>query len=293
MNKEMDWDHLRIFLTAMRTGSFRKAAEKLGVNHGTVHRAISALETDLGTRIFDRTTSGLQLTQSGETLIAPAEEMETQADNISRKISGLDMVPSGTIRLSLPPALSHGLLSDMLCGFSKVYPEISVRAIATNRVSDLRRLEADISLRVAMNVDEDVLGRKLVRFVQAIYASPTYLEQHPDLMSNGGQEANWIAWNDRHDWVSDSAFPKAVVRHVLPEVSMQIEAAAQGLGLIKIPNFIGDVDPRLVRVPGTQLHPGYYIWLLYHGDLRRVSRVRAFVDFAVDYFARNRRNFTE
>lgn len=92
MAKDLDWDHLRIFLTTMRTGSFRKAAEKLGVNHGTVHRAISALETDLGTRIFDRTTSGLQLTQSGETLIEPAEEMESQANNISRKISGLDLV---------------------------------------------------------------------------------------------------------------------------------------------------------------------------------------------------------
>lgn len=293
MSKQMDWDHLRIFLTTMRTGSFRKAAEKLGVNHGTVHRAISALETDLGTRIFDRTTSGLQLTQSGETLISPAEEMEAQANNISRKISGLDLVPSGTIRLSLPPALSHGMLSDLLSGFSKSYPEISVRAIATNRVSDLRRLEADISLRVAMNVDEDVLGRKLVKFVQAVYASPAYLEEHPDLMSNGGEGANWIAWGERHDWVSTSAFPKAVVRHIMPEVSMQIEAAAHGLGLIRIPTFIGDVDPRLVRVPGLQLHPGYYIWLLYHGDLRRVSRVRAFVDFTIDYFARNRSMFTE
>lgn len=292
MAKDLDWDHLRIFLTTMRTGSFRKAAEKLGVNHGTVHRAISALETDLGTRIFDRTTSGLQLTQSGETLIEPAEEMESQANNISRKISGLDLVPSGTIRLSLPPALSHGLLTDMLIGFSKAYPEISVRAISTNKVSDLKRLETDISLRVAMNVDEDVLGRKLVKFVQAVYAAPSYLEANPGLSENGGEGAHWIAWNDQHDWVANSPFPKARVRHVLPEVSMQIEAAAQGLGLIKVPAFNGDADPRLVRVPGVPVQPGYNIWLLYHGDLRRVSRVRAFVDFAFEYFASNRELFT-
>lgn len=292
MKRDLDWDHLRTFLMAMRTGSFRKAAEKLGVNHGTVHRAISALEADLGTRLFDRTTSGLQLTQSGEALIAPAEEMEAQANTISRKISGLDLVPSGTIRLSLPPVMSHELLSHMLCEFSKSYPEISVRTISTNRVSNLQKLEADISLRIALNVDEDLLGRKLIKFVQAVYASPDYLARHPNLLDDDGDGTHWIAWNDAHDWVATSPFPKAKVRHVLPEVSMQIEAAAQGLGLIKVPAFAGDADPRIIRVPGVPLQSGYNIWLLYHGDLRRVARVRAFVDFAIDYFARHKTRFT-
>lgn len=293
MKRELDWDHLRTFLVAVRTGSFRQAAEKLGVNHGTVHRAISALEKDLGTRVFDRTTSGLQLTQSGEALIEPAEEMEAQANTITRKLSGLDLVPSGPVRLSLPPAMSHGLLSDMLSGFTLRYPEISVQCISTNRVSDLQKLETDISLRVARNVDEDVLGRKIVTFVQAVFASPDYLELHPDIVVSGGEGAHWIAWSNHHDWIADSPFPKAKARHILPEVSMQIEAAAKDLGLIRVPAFAGDADPRLVRVPGVPLQPGYPIWLLYHRDLRRVARVRAFVDFAIDYFARNERLFTE
>nr|WP_319384049.1 LysR family transcriptional regulator [uncultured Roseibium sp.] len=293
MKPDLDWDHVRTFLAAVRCGSFRQAAEKLGVNHGTVHRAISALETSLGTRVFDRTTSGLQLTQSGEALIEPAEEMETQANTITRKLSGLDMEPAGTVRLSLPPALSHGLLSDMLFEFSERFPEISVRTISTNRVSDLQRLETDISLRVARNVDEDVLGRKLLTFVQAVYASPGYLQKHEDLLATGGEGAHWIAWSELQDWVADSPFPNATVRHVLPEVSMQIEAAAKQLGLIKVPAFTGDADPRLVRVPGVPLQPGYPIWLLYHRDLRRVARVRAFVDFAVAYFSRNEWRFSE
>lgn len=292
MKKDLDWDHLRIFLASVRTGSFRKAAERLAVNHGTVHRAISALETDLGTRLFDRTSSGLQLTQPGETLVAPAEEMETQANTITRKLTGLDMVPSGTIRLSLPPAFSHGLLSDMLLEFAEHYPEITVRAISTNRVSDLLRLEADISLRVATNVDDDVFGRKLIRFVQAVYASPDYLERHESLVEKNGEGAHWITWGDNHDWIAQSPFPKAKVRHVLPEVSMQIEAAAKGLGLIKVPAFAGDADPRILRVPSLPVLPGYNLWLLYHGDLRRVARIRAFVDFTTAYFDRNKHLFT-
>lgn len=293
MNREMDWDHLRTFLVAVRTGSFRRAAEKLGVNHGTVHRAISALERDLGTRVFDRTTSGLQLTQSGEALVEPAEEMESQASAITRKLSGLDLVPSGPVRLSLPPAMSHGLLSDMLLEFSQIYPEISVHTISTNRVSDLQKLETDISLRIARNVDEDVLGRRILTYVQAVFASPDYLKRHRDCLRAEGEGANWIAWSSYQDWVAQSPFPKAKVRHILPEVSMQIEAAAKHLGLIMIPAFAGDADPRIARVPGVPLQSGYPMWLLYHRDLRRVARVRAFVDFAMDFFARNNQLFTE
>lgn len=180
----------------------------------------------------------------------------------------------------------------MLLEFAKRYPEITVRAISTNRVSDLLRLEADISLRVATNVDDDVFGRKLIRFVQAVYASPDYLERHESLVEKNGEGAHWITWGDNHDWIAQSPFPKAKVRHVLPEVSMQIEAAAKGLGLIKVPAFAGDADPRILRVPSLPVLPGYNLWLLYHGDLRRVARIRAFVDFTTAYFDRNKHLFT-
>jgi DNA-binding transcriptional LysR family regulator len=293
MNMSFDWDHLRIFLTTMRSGSFRGAAELLGVNHGTVQRAISSLESDLGTRVFDRTTGGLRLTQPGEALIEHAEEMERQADTVSRKLTGLDQVPSGVVRLSLPPALSHGLLTDLLDGFSELYPDIMIHVISTNRKSDLTKLEADVSLRVALQVDEDVVGRKLTRFVSAVFATPEYLRTHPDLHETGGAGAHWVGWNSDFGWVRSSAFPNAKPRHVLPEVSMQIEAAVKGLGMIYIPAFVGDADKRLVRIPGLEPDPAYFIWLLFHRDLRRVARVRAFADHVVSYISRNRTMFTQ
>ncbi|MEP1934210.1 MAG: LysR family transcriptional regulator [Roseibium sp.] len=291
MKNNVDWDHLRIFLAAERGGSFRKAAEKLGVNHGTVHRAIKSLETTLGARVFDRTASGLKLTQSGETLLPPAEEMELQVDAAARKLTGLDLTPSGNIRFSLPPAFSHGLLTDILAGFQEGYPDIKVEVISTNRVTDLKRFEADVSMRVSPAVDEDLFGRKLIKFVQAAFASPSYLKSHPDLLETQGADAHWIAWSNKTDWIASSPLPRAAVRHIMPEVSMQLEAAAGGLGIAKVPAFIGDVDPRLVRVPGIPLMSGHQIWLLYHGDLRRVARVRAFVDYIVAYFAKNKNKF--
>lgn len=284
----MDWDQLRIFLAATRAGSLRGASEQLGVNHATVNRAIRALEATLNTRLFDRSAEGLSLTQSGEALVAPAEEMERQAYQITRRISGRDADPTGTIRLSISPSLAHGFLAPILRSFTSAYPDINVHVAATNRRADLNRHEADISVRVADAVDDDVVGRRVLKFVQCVYASPGYLARHGDLTVGDGAGAHWINFRGSEKWIKSSAFPNAKPRHYLPEVTMQIEACAEGLGLVYVPCFLADRDKRIIRVPGVEVSPGYSIWLLLHRDLRQSARVRAFVDHTARYMADNR-----
>lgn len=276
--KHLDWDQLRVFLAAHRAGSLRGASENLNVNHATVNRAIRGLEETLGTRIFDRSTGGLTLTQPGEELIEHAEAMEQQTLQISRKLAGLDTEPSGTVRVSIPPSLAHGFIAPILASFTAAYPDIHIEIIGTNRIANLRRQEADISIRVANSVEDDVVGRKLLRYVTGAFATPEYLASHPDLTVGDGTGAHWVGWGKDSTWVKDSPFPNATTRHSLPEILMQIEAAANHIGMVWIPCFFGDADPRLVRIPNVEVKPDRSIWLLLHGDLRKSARVRAFVD---------------
>lgn len=289
---DTDWDRIRIFLEAMRAGSLRGASEKLGVNHATINRAISRLEEAYGTRLFDRSAGGLSLTQPGEALVEHAEEMERQSFQIARKISGLDSHPSGTVRVSISPSLAHRFFAPILAGFTEAFPDISVRVIATNSHSNLARLEADVSIRVADKVSDDVVGRRAVRFVQYAYASPEYLEKVGPLSVGDGAGAHWVNFRTDPKWVRTSPFPNAEPRHLLPEITMQIEAAAQGLGMALVPGFIADADPRVMRVPGVPALPGHSIWLLLHDDLRHSARVRAFVDFTADYISQRRAMFS-
>lgn len=293
MTAQLDWDHLRVFLAALRAGSLRGASEDLGVNHATVNRAIRGLEDSLGTRVFDRSTGGLSLTQPGELLIAQAEEVERQTQIIARKLTGLDATPSGLIRVSIPPSLAQGFLSPILAGFSEAYPDIFVQVIATNRVSDLGRHEADVSIRVANEVSDDVVGRRVVRYSLGVFASPAYLDKVGPLRVGDGTGAHWIGWREDHSWIADSPYPNAKPRHILPEVYMQTEAAAHGLGLAWVPVFLGDAHPGIVRVPGAPVEPDRSIWILLHGDLRRTARVRAFVDFAAEAMQAQRALFFE
>ncbi len=274
-----DWDSYRIFLACYRNGSLRGGAKALGVNHATVARALSALEATLGAKVFHRSVGGLRLSDTGRVLIKYAEEIEQQTQHIQRRLAGLDAQPSGLLRVSVPPALAQSLLAPELADFADLYPNIDVEILATNRVSNLLRSEADVSLRVARKVTDDVVGRRLLRYVTGAFASPAYLERVGPLQVGDGSGAVWIGWDQDADWRQRTPFPKAAVRHRLPDIHAQLEAAKTGLGMAWVPCFLGDRAEGLLRVPGAQPVPDFSIWLLLHPDLRQSARVRAFVDF--------------
>lgn len=274
-----DWDTLRIFLTTYRAGSLRAAAGELGNGHATVRRAIERLEESMKSRVFERSGQGIALTASGEILLEHAEAIERQAMEIERRVFGLDDVPRGRVAVSLPPALAGAFFAPFLAEFGLLYPEIEVDVLATNTFSDLTRHEADVSIRITNAVEDNVVGRKLVDYVLAAFASEAYLERVGVPESGDGGNAEWIGWGGENTWTSDTPFPKARARHRLPEVAFQVDAAAAGVGMAWIPAFLGDPDPRIVRVPGAEVRKARSIWLLLHRDLRNTARVRAFVDF--------------
>ena len=288
---KLDWDTLRIFLAAYRKGSLRAAAEDLGNGHATVRRAIERLEATLGTLLFERSGQGLQLTASGEVLLDNAEAIENQTIEIERRLYGLDDIPKGQINVSIPPSFAGAFFAPFLAKFSLAYPEIDVKVIATNEISNLTRHEADISIRAATFVDDDVVGRRLVDYKIAAYASPDYLEKNGIPEVGNGENVCWIGWGDNDDWVDESPFPNAPVKHVLNEVYLQIEAASAGVGMTWIPAFLGDAEPSISRVPGADVQKGRSLWLLLHSDLRDTARVRAFVDFFAEEIAQQKDRF--
>src|ERR687889_1298686 len=91
-----DWDDLRFFLAVARAGRLTVAARRLGADHATVSRRITALEEALKAKLFERRPQGYALTEHGERLLAKAESMETQALAVSSEIGGGGLAPSRT-----------------------------------------------------------------------------------------------------------------------------------------------------------------------------------------------------
>ena len=278
---EMDWAKLPYFLAVARGGSLRAAAETLDATHATVDRNLRALETDYGVRLFDRTRRGLELTRAGEALLPLAEDAEHAVIAARRRVTGLDNEARGIVRLSIPTGLMGVEFPQILAAFERKYPDIELHITVTNRFEDINKAEADVSLRAAHSVDDDVVGRKVLQYAGAIFASQDYLDRAWETRGPKGEGLQWIGWGDSvpvPDWVKSSPFPKARLRYKLRSPLLIAQMAAEGLGMTYLPVFAANWQPKLVMVPGTTPYMDRSIWLLLHSDLRRTTRVRVLVD---------------
>lgn len=277
----MDWARLPYFLAVARSGSLRSAAEKLDATHATVDRNLRALEADYGVRLFDRTNKGLELTSAGEALIPLAQEAENAIIAGRRRVLGLDHEARGTVRLSIPTGLMGVHFPKILAKFERAYPDIELRVTVTNKFEDLNRSEADVSLRIAFQVDDDVVGRKVLQYSGAIFASQDYLDRNWADAGPQGEGLQWIGWGDSApvpDWVRSSPFPKARVRYNLRSPNLIAQMVGAGMGMSHLPYFATTWVDGLVQVPGTDAYLDRSIWLLLHSDMRHTTRVRVLVE---------------
>lgn len=272
----MNWDNLRIFLALARCGSVRGASKQLLINHSTVSRRITAFETSLGVRLFERLASGYVLTEAGQALMPSAVRIEEETFKIERQLMGKDTELEGIIRFTLPDLLLTHLLAQDLVDFSNLYPEIHLEILTSYEAFNLHRREADVALRIVQNPPQGYLfKKKVIQFNSAVYASKKYLETVPK------EDWRWIGRSSQSkvaDWVKTSPFPDLPVYHAVHPVPIQIELAKRGLGLLIIACFAGDTESDLVRVT-PEVMPGYWLWLLTHEDLYQTQRIKLFIDF--------------
>ncbi|MBL4905965.1 MAG: LysR family transcriptional regulator [Sneathiella sp.] len=291
---DFDWDDLKFFLAVARSGTLRGGAESLHANHATVSRRLSSLEQAIGARLFDRSKEGLQLTQLGEELLPHILRIEDGITTASRVVAGRDAQPAGYINLSIPHFVAQSTLMEDLADFSRQYEEIQLNIVVTDAFVDLGRREADVTLRVAHEITDNVFGRRLLTYAVAVYSSAEYAKNMKD---NGGKGLNWIGWNEKQEeltapWVKQSPYPNATLRHRIKDGVLLYAMATAGMGLAYLPCFMADHDPKLTRLPFQKPKLDRSIWLLLHSDLSKTARIRLLVDFLFDRIKHRHQEFT-
>jgi DNA-binding transcriptional LysR family regulator len=278
----MNWDDLRIFLAVARIGSLSGAARNLGVQHSTVSRRLQHLETSLGVRLLDKKRSGYELTPAGEDLRESALRMEREVLTVDGTLQGLDTNLRGPLRVTTVGNIASSFLMPMLSRFSSRYPEISVELSVSNADVSLPEREADIAIRVTNSPAETLIGKKIGTVASAVYGSRDYLER----MRAQNETPKWIGvsccdfhikWTRRlsGDEPSNFRVDEPLITH---------ETVRQGLGLAVLPCHMGDRDPDLRRYMDPPPEMDVDLWLLYHRDLKRSTRVHVFRDFIAGEF---------
>ena len=279
----MDWDDLRFFYAIACAGSIRGAASKMRVNHSTVLRRISAFEEKIGVRLFDRLPTGYVLTPAGEEMVSSAQRIEEEVATLDRHVFGQDAQLSGNLRITIPANLSTYIMMPILASFSETYPGVELEVDISWDTRNLTKREADVAIRITNKPPEHLIGRRVIRYAKATYASLDYLSNHDPI---GNPAAlNWIGWDENVPfpwWVKDSDYPTTPVRHQILDPMVQIEAAKAGMGLTMLPCFMADQEPTLRRLPPGRTQTSFEIWILTHADLLNTVRVRTFTSFIAE-----------
>ncbi len=276
----IDWDDVRYFLAVGRGGSVRAAAERLGVNHATVLRRIAQLEQRLGAQVFEKRPSGYRLTAAGEEVVEFAEQMEASSHQLEARVFGRDQSARGLLRITLPPFLANLLMPD-LADFAQRHPDIEIEILSTGEVANLTNREADVAIRFV--VDRKALPLNLHGLMGPQLAGGVYVSR--DLLARWRVGATGpirpIVINDHGvpDWVSAGEIKATGAPFRAPDAEVQLAAVRQGLGMTRLPCFVGDADPLLTRAPGIAPRLNGALWMLTQGETRNTKRVRLFIDF--------------
>lgn len=292
----MNWDDVRIFLAVARTGQILAASRRLGLNHATLSRRLTALETALKTRLFIRRTNGCELTAEGEAFLSSAERMETEMLEVQARLGRTDTQVAGTVRIGAPDGFGVFFLASRLGALIERHPELKIQLVPVPRSFSLSQREADIAVTLERPDQGRLVSSKLVDYTLGLYASKRYVEA-----SGLPATPEELKAHRRIGYVEDLIFTPSLnfTGEVMRdwnagfEISSaigQTEAVLAGAGIGILHSYIARQHESLVRVlPEITLRRAY--WTTFHESARELVRVRAVVQFLQDAVEQDRAIF--
>jgi molybdate transport repressor ModE-like protein len=172
----MDWERVRIFLAVARAGQILGAARRLGLNHATVGRQLSTLETEMKAKLVERHTNGCSLTPAGEALLRAAERAESEFLRVGQQLAGTQETINGTVRVGAPDGLGNYYLSRELGTLAVNHPDLVIQLVPLPRTFSLSRREADVAITLDRPKQGRLIVRKLTDYTLSVYAAEAYLK---------------------------------------------------------------------------------------------------------------------
>lgn len=285
MKTDFDWGLVRSFLAALEQGSLLGAARVLGASQPTIGRHIAELEAQLGAVLFERTGRGLLPTATALRLADSARAMEEGALQLARSASGAEAGASGTVRITASQPVACFVLPQVLMQMRLALPEVQVELVASDRVTNLLRREADIALRMVQPDQASLVARRIGKVTLGAYAHRDYLRrrgtprQLADLLSHD------LVGTDKDDTLlrGFAAFGFPVGREAFAfrtdDLVAYHAAVRAGLGIGFMADYQGRRDNQLLPLlPMLKIEP-LPVWLTVHREIRTSARIRAVYDF--------------
>ena len=276
-----------VFARVVRAGSFTTAAAELGMPKSTVSRKVSELEERLKSRLLQRTTRKLSLTDVGRTYYDYCARIMGEIEDAERAVSSLQETPRGLLRVTAP--LNVAFLGPIVGDYLKRYPEVRIDLFCTGRQVDLVEERFDLGIRAGTLADSTLIARSLGSVRWFLVATPAYLKRrgrprspedlnkHDCLFFGAGFDSAGVRLENA-DRSVQVALP---ARLMVTDMDILHAVAAAGLGIALLPAF-GCVEEirarRLERVLADWNAPTTPVNVVYPSTRHLSPKVKSFVD---------------
>jgi LysR family transcriptional regulator for bpeEF and oprC len=279
------------FSCAARHGSFAQAGRELALTPSTVAKRISALESELGVKLFHRTTRKVQLTADGEVMHARCEKILADIGELEQLAASANTAPRGELRVSLPVTYGKQMVMPVLARMLREHPELRVDVRLSDQQCDLVREGLDAAVRIMPLDDSRLTYRQVDEQHLTLCASAAYLARrglpaHPDQLS----EHEFVVFRNptsgrqrpvqlQLEGAMMNLHPQ--YRVILDDGEALVQAARCGAGLTQVPDYMAAEELMrgdLVEVlPGFRPHP-MPVSVVWPGNRLMPSRLRVFID---------------
>ncbi len=289
-------DDMVIFAAVVDAGGFSAAASILGISTPVVSKRVSALEADLSTRLLNRTTRRLSLTEAGDVFYRHCQRVVAEAQEAEAAVTYLSEAPRGVLRVTAPVTCGSFKVARALPGFLKLYPEIQVELDISDRLVDLAEEGYDVAVRITREPPLLLSARHLANTQRIVCASPAYWDLHGRPQTPEDLASHcciiYMPNSEFNEWYfeGENGAQKISVggRLKVNNTVAMLEAAIGGLGVVMLTSFAvdraiksGQLEPVLQEFSS----PGSDIYALYLPNRYLSRKARAFIDYMVEWFS--------
>jgi LysR family transcriptional regulator, regulator for bpeEF and oprC len=288
----VDPKHLLIFEKVVECGGITSAARVLGIPKATVSRAVAKIEKDLSTRLLERSSRKIRLTESGAVLFEHCLRIAEEIGRAEAAVGAIERVVRGKLRIAAPFTFGHFLLSPILPDFLIQHPEVQTELEVTNRRVDPIEEAFDLVVRVGALEDSAMVAKNIGDVPFGLFASAKYLKREIALQRPIDLERHALIGSlgsgERNVWRFVKGSEKESIRVVNARLDandpmVRLDAALAGVGIALLPLWIArsyEKKGRLRRVlPGWDAVTTTRVHVLYPSRRSLTPKSRAFVAF--------------
>jgi len=290
---------MQVFVEVAKQGSFVAASHQLGISAPATTKAIATLEGRLGVKLFNRTTRHVRLTESGMRFLQDAQQILEQLAEAEGAVRGVYAQPSGTLTITAPVLFGSLHIMPIVVEYLALYPEVNVRTLFYDRVTNLLEEEIDVAIRIGQLKDSNLYATQVGSVKRIVCGSPDYfkingtpetpqaLTEHKIIFPTTYEVTRSWQFNDNGNSLSVKLSPHLVCNHN----AAALNACVMGAGITRLMSYqAGEAlaQGTLKRILTHYEEDDLPVSVMHVEGRKANAKIRTFIDLVVERLRANK-----